>query len=438
MVTRRIGRPQKLLVTYIAAGIISVAVIAIGQNVDWQLITPVGSQTIRRACAQLGGLALVVTCVSAILQLISVKTQKDILNRSTKVATIVVCSFLAMFIVGEGILRWIFRDGMSFGAHVGPIVERFERDFKFNRYDGPSRGPEVWGEKSTTQVRILFQGDSTTWGQGVKDEGDLYTSRLLARLKSENPEIEAAVLAKPGRELDGHLQQLRKWGPKIEPDVIIYQWFINDMEFDKEDRPRRIWQNIFFHPLLIRTSYLWFFLDYRLNIYIPGQGRAYNDYIHEQFAPETKAWRDFAEMFRVWAADAKQLTPRVVVMLFPGTLSSSDVFADIRGRIVDLSRESGIESVDLSPWIDEKFGTDRTKMYATQFDAHPNALVHEMMAAILFERVRVLWPALLSYSSHSCFSADAGRTSGSRVRRRSEIAADSACPKGNQLTVPLG
>jgi hypothetical protein len=45
---------------------------------------------------------------------------------------------------GEITLRLIFRDGMSFGGHAGPLVRRFERDFVFNGYDGPSRsrGPE--------------------------------------------------------------------------------------------------------------------------------------------------------------------------------------------------------------------------------------------------------------------------------------------------------
>jgi hypothetical protein len=39
-----------------------------------------------------------------------------------------------------------------------------------------------------------------------------------------------AVLARPGREIDEHVQQLKKWGHELQPDVIIYQWYINDDE----------------------------------------------------------------------------------------------------------------------------------------------------------------------------------------------------------------
>ena len=201
MARRRIERPRiKQIVRYFVVWIFSVAVIAVGQNVDWQLITPVGSQMIPRACTQIGSVTLAFTSILLLLQFVAEKTRKRTLDQSTKIITITFCSLLAMFIIGEGFLRWVFRDGMSFGNHVGPIVERFERDFKVNRFDGPSRGPEIWGDKPPSQVRILFQGDSVTWGQGLKDEDDLYTSRLLAHLKSENPQIEGAVLAKPGRD----------------------------------------------------------------------------------------------------------------------------------------------------------------------------------------------------------------------------------------------
>ena len=83
--------------------------------------------------------------------------------------------------VGEIGMRLYYWDGTSFGTHWGPLVERFERDFRFNRFDGPSRGPETSGHKAPGAVRILVQGDSITWGQGVKREADLYTSRAAAK-----------------------------------------------------------------------------------------------------------------------------------------------------------------------------------------------------------------------------------------------------------------
>ena len=70
--------------------------------------------------------------------------------------------------VGEIGLRLYYWDGTSFGAHAGPLVERYEKDFSLNRFDGPSRDPGTTGPKASGALRILVQGDSITWGQGVK------------------------------------------------------------------------------------------------------------------------------------------------------------------------------------------------------------------------------------------------------------------------------
>lgn len=77
------------------------------------------------------------------------------------------------FLVGELCLRLVFWEGESFSAHQGPIVQRVERDFKFNGFDGPSRGPKPSGLKDPQSARILIQGDSITWGQGVRNEEQL-------------------------------------------------------------------------------------------------------------------------------------------------------------------------------------------------------------------------------------------------------------------------
>ena len=105
----------------------------------------------------------------------------------TWVATATI-ALLATFAAGELTLRWIYADGMSFSSHFGPLERRFERDFRFNRFDGPSRGPEVVGPKTAGERRVLCQGDSITWGQGVKD-----ASAPLPR-----PSADAAEGGEPG------------------------------------------------------------------------------------------------------------------------------------------------------------------------------------------------------------------------------------------------
>ncbi len=299
------------------------------------------------------------------------------------------------FLTGELVLRLVFSEGESFSAHTGPIVQRFERDFKFNQFDGPSRGPEPSGPKHAESARILIQGDSITWGQGVRNEEQLFSSRLLTKFRGTNMSGDMAVLAKPGREIDGHLQQLRKWGHELQPDVIIYQWYINDMELEKQHRPGRdrLWRHLFFHSILQKYSYLWFFLDFSLDTLLSSPALSYESYISSQFKEGSASWSLFERYFSDWAMLAKELTPRVVVVLYPH-MSLNDgappairpEIVDIHTRMLSLCRTNNIVCVDLSASL-TKFDDSRA-VRVTAFDNHPSAEVHRVIAETLYEIFR--------------------------------------------------
>jgi lysophospholipase L1-like esterase len=307
---------------------------------------------------------------------------------------IVAVTGIVSFGLAELFLRVVYSEGLSFGAHNGPLVKRFEQDFRFNRYDGPSRGPEVSGSKDEDSVRILIQGDSITWGQGVKDEDRLYSSLLGERLRAIDPGVEVGVLAYLGREIDGHLEQLGKWGEEIDPDIIIYQWFINDMEMDKSHRPGvRGWRRFVFPSIIKNHSYLWYLLDYRIGLWIPGT--SYEDYMREHFDRDSEGWRLFTEHFHAWAVEAKRLTPNVLVALYPLLLPSAEVpLHEFNARMRKLCEEEDIAVIDLLEPLDV-FRGDFTQTYASPFDSHPNAAVHDRIANALYDRILQLWPELL-------------------------------------------
>lgn len=298
------------------------------------------------------------------------------------------------FLAGELCLRLVFWGGESFSAHQGPIVQRVERDFKFNGFDGPSRGPEPSGPKHPRSARILIQGDSITWGQGVRDEEQLFSNRLLTRFREANVPVDMAVLARPGREIDDHLQQLKKWGHELQPDVIIYQWYINDMELEKQYRPRtdRPWRHLFFHSILQEHSYLWFFLDFSLDTLLPSATLSYESYIASHFKEGSAGWSLFERYFSDWARLAKELTPHVIVALYPH-MSLKDgappvirpEIVDIHTRMLSLCRANNIACVDLSTSL-TAFDDSRA-VRVTAFDNHPSAEVHRVMAEALSEVV---------------------------------------------------
>jgi lysophospholipase L1-like esterase len=331
--------------------------------------------------------------------------------------------FLAIFfLVGELFLRVVYWEGESFSAHRGPMVQRLERDFKFNRFDGPSRGPEPFGPKHPEGTRILIQGDSITWGQGVRYEEQLFSSRLLTRLREIDRHVDMAVLARPGREIDEHLQQLKKWGHELQPDVIIYQWYINDIELDKKQRPRtgRIWRHPYFlYAMLAKSSYLFFFLDFSLDTVLPSSILSYESHLSSQFKEGSDGWQLFVQYFSDWAMSAKELTPHVVVALYPHMSLQQGVapsmlpeVVDIQTRVLTLCRANNLLCVDLSTSL-TKF-EDSGSIKVSPFDDHPSPEVHGVIAEALYELFRGGTVKLQS-SSHREGVEGRRTTSGERI-----------------------
>lgn len=318
---------------------------------------------------------------------------------------------ITFVVAGEIYLRVTYADGLSFSHHAGPFVRTFEQDFQFNRFDGPSRGPQVIGPKAANSSRILIQGDSITWGQGVKEESALFSSLLRERLRAHSPDAEVAVLARPGREIDGHLEQLIRWGDEIDPDLIVYQWYINDIELAKDDRPRvdRGWRRYVFPGFARNHSYLWFLLDYRIGL-LTGQRRPYEDYIRANFAENTQKWGLFADHFHQWAVEAKRRTPRLLIALYPRIRPQGVDFLEFHDRLHALAEREGIVVLDLLEPLGV-FSEAWTDTFASSFDNHPGTETHQVIADALFDRIYALWPELLDPGLET---GDEGRRTASR------------------------
>ena len=350
------------------------------------------------AMKQIGALGLVATILSTPALFLKPMTQAKVARNMKRYAVGLFVFMLIFFASGELALRLWFWNGASFSKHGGPIVERFEKHFEFNRFDGPSRGPEIVGHRKPNSVRILVQGDSITWGMGILHEHELFTNRLLKMLRRDNPDTEMAVLAALGREIDGHLMQITKWGEEIDPDIIIYQWFINDVELDKKGYARTHlgWRRLFFHRAFMRHSYFWFFMDYKLGYLLVKKKQRWNDwndYLFDHFASDTAEWKRFVSVFRAWAREAKRLTPKVLIVLYPSIDSNgrpNPNLLTIYNRFGDLCEEQDLEVLDLWHSFGELQG-DLGRINASIYDFHPSAEVHQRITEGIYSKLKSVW-----------------------------------------------
>jgi hypothetical protein len=211
-----------------------------------------------------------------------------------------------------------------------------------------------------------------------------------------------AVLAYPGRDLDEHLEQLAKWGKELDPDVIIYQWYVNDMDLDGSTRVPPydwIWRIDRIHARLAPYSYLYFLTEYSLSLLLdPFTGApSYTERLASHFAADGEPWRNASLALAEWAALAKGLTPRVLVAIYPELtidpgepLRMEAGMEELQSRFEALCQREQVAVVDLGDSI-RRF-EDSRQLKATAFDGHPSAAAHRAMAEAVQAALEQNWP----------------------------------------------
>jgi hypothetical protein len=223
-------------------------------------------------------------------------------------------SVLIFLASGEAALRVIYRDRGK-ATLGGPGGHSFEHLYIANQ----QRGRLDTGPRRPGVERLMVIGDSISWGLGVRDWTAVWTEQLARALEQKTGKpLEMAVLAEPGRDMWEHYAVLQDWGSRVQPDVLIYQWYVNDIEV-VEHRPqyRRAWQRWSQHERLRSSSYLYFLLDHMAAWQLPLRERSYGDYILQDFVPGTYEWAEFERAFHSFATRAREIAPARLLVLYP-------------------------------------------------------------------------------------------------------------------------
>jgi len=215
---------------------------------------------------------------------------------------------------GEIMLRIIYRDGGR-TTLAGPGRRPFEYLYASA---GRARSRRLPEHRGAGIRRLLVLGDSITWGVGVRDWRDLYPSRLLDLLNDAGTHYDMQVLAQPGTSVDNYARWASVEVPRIDPDLVIYQWDVNDLEIGRRHPTvRRSWREWPTHPWLMHHSYLYYFLDRRSIQFLPPRTSFYTNYLLHSFNEGTSAWAKYRDAFHRWAVYATAQGARALVVLYP-------------------------------------------------------------------------------------------------------------------------
>ena len=227
-------------------------------------------------------------------------------------ALLLTIGVLLFVVVGELALRIVYWDG---GARTlgGPGGKPFDH----RTIDGVNRGRRELGPKDPGVPRVMIVGDSITYGLGVRDWQATWPEQLAAMLQHAGRPHQFAVFALPGNDMPQHLETMRGVSGLVQPDVLIYQWYVNDIEAISH-RPdlQRLWQRLPWHDVLRSWSYLYFVLDQRLAQVLSRPHRVYAGYLTNEFRPGSLEWTEFEREFHEFATLA-MTAPKRIMMLYP-------------------------------------------------------------------------------------------------------------------------
>ncbi len=238
--------------------------------------------------------------------------------------------------------------------------------------------------------RVLFLGDSFTWGASVLFE-DTYPQRVERGLKRRGEPWEAINLAEPGNNTVQEAARLDSEGFEYSPDVVVVGYVLNDSEDENAAEARRAadWLADRKQAPAERRGFLDHSALYRLvstRLWATGENRRRIAGFRSMYAPDYPGWGAAQRALKAMGGSCRARGVPLVVLIFPlfgNPLDEAYPFPDLHVQVARVAAEAGAKVVDLLPYYRglrwELLVVDGVN------DEHPNEIAHRIAAQTLLK-----------------------------------------------------
>ncbi|MDX9752319.1 MAG: SGNH/GDSL hydrolase family protein [bacterium] len=278
---------------------------------------------------------------------------------------------------------WKYKPGMS-GEWGGVPVRINSQGY---------RGPVIPYAKPAGQVRILFLGDSITFGYRIERDQDTIPAQVEANLQNHTGRPITAINAGVG----GYSPwqewiQLQSEGLRYDPDWILLSFVLNDVtekirlvQFGGKDRGYQLSQNI--NGMLDHSNFYFFLTRKLLPTLVLGiqtrQGAVEKELqfgqslVLDADSPQIQALWDItlANMEKIITLCQRE-NKKIGLILFPYTFQivNADTMNQPQEVVIAFAAKHGVPVLDLLPLYAEKFTAEPILMDDLFFDDnHPTA-----------------------------------------------------------------
>jgi hypothetical protein len=305
-------------------------------------------------------------------------------------------TLLITSVAAEFMTRWVFRNVTTSADNGGYFSRRWYRLESVRPNAAGFREREFNPVKPAGVYRIAVVGDSFTYGNGIR-QADRYSDVLQSHLPSH---FEVLNFGVAGANTPEHLHLVQYLLKELNPDFILLQWYVNDVEDDdSSSRPsfRPLAPNHGLHNWLNDHSALYTVanMQWAESQVALGMTRSYTDYLNHRLGDpnSSDSIRD-RQLLRELIASTERAHVPMGMVLFPDTAMPLDdkyPFGYLHDRTLALCAERGITCLDLrSAFAQVK---DRQTLWANRLDHHPSATANAIAAEKILETFSGVWAA---------------------------------------------
>jgi hypothetical protein len=296
----------------------------------------------------------------------------------------------------EAATRWAFRDVTTSSDNNGYFTRRWIRSGAVHLNGAGFREREFPATKPPGIYRIAAVGDSFTYGNGVRQQ-DRY-SDLLQRMLPEH--LEVLNFGAGGANTPEHRTLVARLLAGNQPDFILLQWYVNDVEDDDTTGRPAFTPLMPFRPLADRlgpSSALYTVANAKWaeTQVALGMTHSYAEHLDRRLRdPNSANSQADRHLLLDLIAQCNKFGVPIGIVLFPdlaGDLGENYPFAYLHERILDICRDQELTCLDLRK--DFSLVKDRRLLWANRLDHHPGALPNEIAAVKIFETYSRQWAA---------------------------------------------
>lgn len=299
--------------------------------------------------------------------------------------TLLLFAIVIFLLIGEVALRIAIYDETS-GHGASPGSLKFNEKYVALNREG-FRDFEYPVAKPANTVRIAVIGDSFTFGMGVKNVSDTYPKALERDLNSLNLSKTFQVLAfgVPGYDTSEHLKTIKEHALKYSPDIIVIGYVLNDLPNpDKIDIKYQRVELPFIGFWLRSSSYLYYFLESRLNEILRSRSKEYNyESILGRLYNSSANINASKEIYKEIAKEAEANNAKVIILTFPIIYKLDNYsFMQAHEHAKEIALDNGFLHDDL---LKEYQKHKVEELVVNKYDAHPNELGQKIAANALLK-----------------------------------------------------